>query len=62
MPGDGRTTRVTTGDVALFPGGGKDSSILEALWDDEDTRCFYECLPDLRFSFFALLASMVISC
>ncbi|KAH7840664.1 hypothetical protein Vadar_019892 [Vaccinium darrowii] len=48
MPGDGRTTRVTTGDVALFPGGGKDSSILEALWDDEDTRCFYECLPDLR--------------
>ncbi|KAJ6290194.1 hypothetical protein OIU78_025998 [Salix suchowensis] len=26
---------------------GKDTNALEALWDDEDTRAFYECLPDL---------------
>ncbi|KDP46148.1 hypothetical protein JCGZ_06659 [Jatropha curcas] len=48
MPEDGHTTRVTTGEDVSSPAAGKDSSILEALWDDEDTRAFYECLPDLR--------------
>ncbi|XP_015073456.1 regulator of nonsense transcripts UPF2 isoform X1 [Solanum pennellii] len=48
MPEDGHTTRVTSGEDASSPGGSKDSSALEALWDDEDTRAFYECLPDLR--------------
>lgn len=48
MPEDGHTTRVTSGEDASSPGGSKDSSVLEALWDDEDTRAFYECLPDLR--------------
>ncbi|XP_009778348.1 regulator of nonsense transcripts UPF2 [Nicotiana tabacum] len=48
MPEDGHTTRVTSGDDASSPGASKDSSVLEALWDDEDTRAFYECLPDLR--------------
>lgn len=49
MPEDSHTTRVTTGEDTLSPGTGKDSSVLEAIWDDEDTRAFYECLPDLRF-------------
>lgn len=49
MPEDGHTTRVTTGEDASPPVSGKDSSVLEAIWDDEDTRAFYECLPDLRF-------------
>ncbi|KAL3835380.1 hypothetical protein ACJIZ3_010116 [Penstemon smallii] len=48
MPEDGHTTRVTSGDDISSPISGKDSSALEALWDDEDTRAFYECLPDLR--------------
>ncbi|XP_035548601.1 regulator of nonsense transcripts UPF2 isoform X1 [Juglans regia] len=48
MPEDGHTTRVTTGEGASPPASGKDSSVLEAIWDDEDTRAFYECLPDLR--------------
>ncbi|PIN10169.1 hypothetical protein CDL12_17245 [Handroanthus impetiginosus] len=48
MPEDGNTTRVTSGEDVLSPVAGKDSSALEALWDDEDTRAFYECLPDLR--------------
>ncbi|KAF2318609.1 hypothetical protein GH714_009351 [Hevea brasiliensis] len=48
MPEDGHTTRVTTGEDSPSPAVGKDSSVLEALWDDEDTRAFYECLPDLR--------------
>ncbi|XP_050209563.1 regulator of nonsense transcripts UPF2 isoform X2 [Mercurialis annua] len=48
MPEDGHTTRVTTGEDASSPAAGKDSSVPEALWDDEDTRTFYECLPDLR--------------
>ncbi|KAL0290372.1 UNVERIFIED_CONTAM: Regulator of nonsense transcripts UPF2 [Sesamum calycinum] len=47
MPEDGHTTRVTSGEDVLSPVAGKDSSALEALWDDEDTRAFYECLPDL---------------
>ncbi|WCJ19421.1 Regulator of nonsense transcripts UPF2 [Euphorbia peplus] len=48
MPEDGHTTRVTSGEDVSSPAAGKDSSVLEALWDDEDTRAFYECLPDLR--------------
>ncbi|XP_057990632.1 regulator of nonsense transcripts UPF2-like [Hevea brasiliensis] len=48
MPEDGHTTRVTTGEDSPSAAVGKDSSVLEALWDDEDTRAFYECLPDLR--------------
>ncbi|KAF9596961.1 hypothetical protein IFM89_014605 [Coptis chinensis] len=48
MPDDGHTTRVTTGDDASSPATGKESSALEPVWDDEDTRAFYECLPDLR--------------
>ncbi|KAJ8557122.1 hypothetical protein K7X08_002747 [Anisodus acutangulus] len=48
MPEDDHTRRVTSGEDATSPGGSKYSSILEALWDDEDTRTFNECLPDLR--------------
>ncbi|KAG9450196.1 hypothetical protein H6P81_010161 [Aristolochia fimbriata] len=47
MPEDGHT-RVTTGEDASFSSAGKESSSLEPVWDDEDTRAFYECLPDLR--------------
>ena len=50
MPDDGNTTRVTTGtDVSTSSG--KESSALEPIWDDEDTKVFYESLPDLRFTF-----------
>ncbi|KAF7803922.1 Regulator of nonsense transcripts UPF2 [Senna tora] len=48
MPEDGHTTRVTTGEEAVSSAAGKESSVVEAIWDDEDTRAFYECLPDLR--------------
>ncbi|KAJ8544156.1 hypothetical protein K7X08_028667 [Anisodus acutangulus] len=48
MPEDGHTTRVTSGEDASSPGGSKASFVLEALWDDEDTRVFYECLLDLK--------------
>ncbi|KAK3034424.1 hypothetical protein RJ639_034661, partial [Escallonia herrerae] len=48
MPEDGHTTRVTSGEDASSPGAVKDTSVLEAIWDDEDTRAFYEGLPDLR--------------
>ncbi|EXB30382.1 Regulator of nonsense transcripts 2 [Morus notabilis] len=48
MPEDGHTTRVTSGEDTSSTAAGKDSSVVEALWDDEDTRAFYECLPDLR--------------
>ncbi|KAI3809007.1 hypothetical protein L1987_24972 [Smallanthus sonchifolius] len=47
MPEDGHT-RLTTGDDISSPGTGKEASVAEALWDDEDTKSFYECLPDLR--------------
>lgn len=47
MPEDGHT-RVTTGEDASFPATGKEASSLEPIWDDEDTKAFYECLPDLR--------------
>ncbi|KQJ83656.1 regulator of nonsense transcripts UPF2 isoform X1 [Brachypodium distachyon] len=46
MPDDGHTTRVTTG-TDLSPTG-KESSTVESIWDDEDTKAFYESLPDLR--------------
>lgn len=49
MPEDGHTTRVTSGEEAISSASGKDSSVVEPIWDDEDTRAFYECLPDLRF-------------
>ncbi|KAF7147240.1 hypothetical protein RHSIM_Rhsim03G0121600 [Rhododendron simsii] len=55
LPDDGHTTRVTTGEDTLSPGSGKDSSVLEAMWDDEDTRAFYESLPDLRYIIVAQL-------
>ena len=48
MPEDGHTTRVTSGEDISSPSAGRDSSNLEALWDDEDTKAFYESLPDLR--------------
>ncbi|GAA0140177.1 RNA metabolism protein [Lithospermum erythrorhizon] len=48
MPEDAHTTRVTSGEDVSSPSSGRDSSSLEALWDDEDTRAFYEGLPDLR--------------
>lgn len=50
MPDDGHTTRVTTGVDASSSSAGKESSGLEPVWDDEDTRAFYESLPDLRFT------------
>ena len=49
MPEDAHTTRVTTAEDTSSPVAGKDSSFVEAMWDDEDTRAFYECLLDLRF-------------
>lgn len=49
MPEDGHTTRVTGGEEAVSSAIGKDASVVEAIWDDEDTRTFYECLPDLRY-------------
>ncbi|XP_076913887.1 regulator of nonsense transcripts UPF2-like [Bidens hawaiensis] len=47
MPEDGHT-RLTVGDDVASSGTGKETSVAEALWDDEDTKSFYECLPDLR--------------
>jgi regulator of nonsense transcripts 2 len=52
MPEDGHTTRVTTGDENASALTGKDSSLPESIWDDEDTKSFYESLPDLRSSFY----------
>lgn len=49
LPEDGHTTRVTTGGVDVSSSAsGKESSVPEPMWDDEDTRTFYESLPDLR--------------
>ncbi|XWS66111.1 hypothetical protein CRYUN_Cryun05aG0172300 [Craigia yunnanensis] len=48
MPEDSHTTRVTSGEDASSPTTRKESLNLEAIWDDEDSRAFYECLPDLR--------------
>ncbi|KFK36817.1 hypothetical protein AALP_AA4G175200 [Arabis alpina] len=47
MPEDG-TTRLTAGDEASTSAAVKDASVPEPIWDDEDTKTFYECLPDLR--------------
>uniref|UniRef100_A0ACD5USJ2 Uncharacterized protein n=1 Tax=Avena sativa TaxID=4498 RepID=A0ACD5USJ2_AVESA len=47
MPDDGHTTRVITTGTELSPSG-KDVSVVEHIWDDEDTKAFYESLPDLR--------------
>lgn len=55
MPEDSHTTRVTSGEDVSSPVSSKDSSTLEALWDDEDTRAFYECLPDLRWLIYDLI-------
>lgn len=49
MPDDGHATRVTTGSDASSSASAKEASVLEPVWDDEDTRAFYESLPDLRF-------------
>lgn len=57
MPEDGHTTRVTSGEEATSSVAGKDSSVAEPVWDDEDTRAFYECLPDLRFVFLRNLST-----
>ncbi|TVU29130.1 hypothetical protein EJB05_20682 [Eragrostis curvula] len=48
MPDDGNTTRVTTGTEVSPSSGKESSSALEPIWDDEDTKAFYESLPDLR--------------
>ena len=61
MPEDGHTTRVTSGEEAVPSAVGKDSSVVEAIWDDEDTRAFYECLPDLRFVFLRSFSTNFIS-
>ncbi|KAJ3680250.1 hypothetical protein LUZ60_016528 [Juncus effusus] len=47
MPDDG-PTRVTTGADAGSAAQGKEAPVTEPIWDDEDTRAFYESLPDLR--------------
>lgn len=47
-PEDGHTTRVTTGDDGASQATGKEPATPEPIWDDEDTRSFYESLPDLR--------------
>jgi regulator of nonsense transcripts 2 len=49
MPDNENTTRVTTG-TEVSPSSGKETSALEPIWDDEDTKAFYESLPDLRFT------------
>ncbi|XP_074308336.1 regulator of nonsense transcripts UPF2-like [Silene latifolia] len=48
IPEDGHTTRVTTGGDSASSAIGIESSTVEPVWDDEDTRAFYECVPDLR--------------
>ncbi|KAH9311223.1 hypothetical protein KI387_026258, partial [Taxus chinensis] len=48
MPEDGHTTRVTTGEDGSSVPTAKDASNPEPVWDDEDTKAFYESLPDLR--------------
>ena len=49
MPEDGHTTRVTSGEDSASQAAGKELASPEPIWDDEDTRSFYESLPDLRF-------------
>lgn len=45
MP-EGGHTRVTTGSEFTPE---KESSAVQPIWDDEDTKAFYESLPNLRF-------------
>ncbi|CAL5026370.1 unnamed protein product [Urochloa decumbens] len=46
MPEDGHTTRIATcTDLTTSE---KESSVVQHIWDDEDTKAFYESLPDLR--------------
>lgn len=47
MPDDG-PTRVNSAVDGSSHGQGKDAPAMEPVWDDEDTRSFYESLPDLR--------------
>ncbi|CAA6669823.1 unnamed protein product [Spirodela intermedia] len=47
MPEDGHTTRVSTG-AEVTSTSGKEPTVPEPIWDDDDTRAFYESLPDLR--------------
>ncbi|XP_020573471.1 regulator of nonsense transcripts UPF2 isoform X2 [Phalaenopsis equestris] len=47
MPDDGHTTRVSSGADNESSASGKEL-IPEPIWDDDDTRTFYESLPDLR--------------
>lgn len=56
MPEDGHTTRVTTGSDFTPE---KESSAMQFTWDDEDTKAFYESLPDLRF-FLALTSYLLL--
>uniref|UniRef100_A0A7N0V2R3 MIF4G domain-containing protein n=1 Tax=Kalanchoe fedtschenkoi TaxID=63787 RepID=A0A7N0V2R3_KALFE len=48
MPEDNHTTRVTMGEDGSSPVAAKDLNVPEPIWDDEDTKAFYESLPDLR--------------
>ncbi|CAM8920380.1 unnamed protein product [Rhodiola kirilowii] len=48
MPEDSHTTRVTMGEDGSSLVAVKDSDVPEPIWDDEDTKAFYESLPDLR--------------
>lgn len=57
MPEDGHTTRMTSGDDSASQSVGKEPAAPEPIWDDEDTRSFYESLPDLR-----LLTSLCLEC
>jgi hypothetical protein len=50
MPDDG-PTRVTTVVEGSSHGQGKEVPAMEPVWDDEDTRSFYESLPDLRLAY-----------
>ncbi|CAM9004096.1 unnamed protein product [Rhodiola kirilowii] len=48
MPEDSHTTRGYDGRRWILPVAVKDSDVPEPIWDDEDTKAFYESLPDLR--------------
>ncbi|KAJ7289004.1 hypothetical protein O6H91_Y308000 [Diphasiastrum complanatum] len=54
MPEDGHTTRVTMSEEGIGSATGKDLATPEPIWDDEDTRSFYESLPDLRYFYHML--------
>ncbi|XP_024530355.1 regulator of nonsense transcripts UPF2 [Selaginella moellendorffii] len=48
MPEDAHTTRLSAGEEGASSPAGKEPASVEPIWDDEDTRLFYEGLPDLR--------------